>query len=556
MIISNGGTLSALGRDLTISGDFTINGDYTSSSERSLNLTGILNSEVDGTGRIGTVAQKVNVYFRNGSKDILSGSAFSIVNGKLVMDANLTVENYGSISVSGNIEGVNATTSIWVNEASSQVQVGGTFFVAGTPGSIDASTDGNTVEYNSGAAQTIIATTYHNLIISNAAGVKTLRGNTTIDGDLTLNTNLLTSSSYTLSFNTGASNPTESNSAMIIGSSVMDSRTVGTGTLSFLGVDISSGADDIGSVSLTRVNGNSVAATGPDGVTTVGSNTSIQCYWDVSVGTEPSGRDISFSWLSGLDNGLVFSASDLANLWRKPSATWIGMGTTDVSVPAMNPMRVASTNTDNFTNRWTISKHTSPLPIELLDFSASCKNKIITLNWSTASETNNDYFNLERSVDAHEWLNVAKINGMGNSNTLKNYSYTDSTKQHPIAFGTTNNEQQTMYYRLKQTDFDGVYTYSDVIYAGCFNPSIEYIQVFPNPAYDYLSFNISSIEVNTINVTIINVMGQSVFSDKFDVIKGANTFTIDVSKLSPTTYYFKVETLDGLYKANKLILIR
>ncbi len=194
---------------------------------------------------------------------------------------------------------------------------------------------------------------------------------------------------------------------------------------------------------------------------------------------------------------------------------------------------------------WVLVDRDFPLPIELLNFSASCKDNIVIINWSTSSETNNDYFTLERSIDAQDWVIIATIDGAGNSNTLMNYSYTD-----------TNSFNSNVYYRLKQTDLDGKFTYSEVVHTGCNNPLFEDIQVFPNPAYDYLTSNILSNENVTINISIIDVMGQSVISDKFDMIKGKNSFLIDVSKLAPATYYFKIETLDGLFKGDKLILIR
>ena len=151
-----------------------------------------------------------------------------------------------------------------------------------------------------------------------------------------------------------------------------------------------------------------------------------------------------------------------------------------------------------------------PLPIELLNFTASCKNQNILVTWSTASETNNNYFTLERSVDAQEWEAIATINGMGNSNTLVNYNYTD-----------TNSYNDIVYYRLKQTDFDGAYTYSDIITASCQNKSIEIVNIYPNPASGCFDYIIYSTEKNEeVFVTVINLLGKVIINKKENITKG------------------------------------
>ncbi|MBN8701889.1 MAG: T9SS type A sorting domain-containing protein [Bacteroidetes bacterium] len=92
--------------------------------------------------------------------------------------------------------------------------------------------------------------------------------------------------------------------------------------------------------------------------------------------------------------------------------------------------------------KWTTG---NPLPIELLEFNArSVENKEVELTWTTTSETNNSYFTIERSKDAEAFESIATIVGAGNSNSLKNYQFTDKSPYKGVS-----------YYRLKQTDFDG-----------------------------------------------------------------------------------------------------
>lgn len=112
-----------------------------------------------------------------------------------------------------------------------------------------------------------------------------------------------------------------------------------------------------------------------------------------------------------------------------------------------------------------------PLPIELLDFKGKYLNNQSVLSWVTASEKNNDYFILERSEDAHEFTQIGKIDGAGNSNTFLNYQYIDAK---PI--------NQVAYYRLKQVDFDGQYSYSQVIALRSNQKINAEIKAYPNPS--------------------------------------------------------------------------
>lgn len=95
----------------------------------------------------------------------------------------------------------------------------------------------------------------------------------------------------------------------------------------------------------------------------------------------------------------------------------------------------------------------APLAVELMDFkvnSYECNKNVLT--WATASETNNNYFNVERSVDGIVWLTIGTQVGAGNSSTILTYNYIDS-----------NPEASVNYYRLKQFDYNGNYMLSEII---------------------------------------------------------------------------------------------
>lgn len=93
---------------------------------------------------------------------------------------------------------------------------------------------------------------------------------------------------------------------------------------------------------------------------------------------------------------------------------------------------------------WTLSSQSSPLPVEILSFNANCQSQRVVLNWSVATQRNNDIFILERSRDGKKWENLTSIKGAGTTNTLMNYETKDEA---PYA--------EVTYYRLAQIDYDG-----------------------------------------------------------------------------------------------------
>ena len=97
----------------------------------------------------------------------------------------------------------------------------------------------------------------------------------------------------------------------------------------------------------------------------------------------------------------------------------------------------------------------TPLPVELISFTASLEGSNAILNWITASEINSDYFEIERSLDGINFESISMIDGAGNSNHQLSYSDIDYNVD---LLGVS-----VFYYRLKQTDFDGSYSYSQIV---------------------------------------------------------------------------------------------
>jgi len=165
----------------------------------------------------------------------------------------------------------------------------------------------------------------------------------------------------------------------------------------------------------------------------------------------------------------------------------------------------------------------SALPIELVDFSALLKNdRTVELAWQTASEKDNDFFTIERSVDGENWAAIQEIDGAGNSTNLLNYATTDVVSEKGI-----------FYYRLKQTDFDGAYTYSD-IRAVVVNLSASKMNIFPNPTNESFTLLYSEeMEAPALYTT----MGTEAI--EYNVIPTNGGFIYDISTLANGIYFLK-----------------
>jgi hypothetical protein len=171
------------------------------------------------------------------------------------------------------------------------------------------------------------------------------------------------------------------------------------------------------------------------------------------------------------------------------------------------------------------------LPIDLLYFTAQPFNENNTpkvkCNWATASETNNDYFTVEKTIDAINFSEVNKLNGAGNSNVILYYSMID---ENPYI--------GQSYYRLKQTDFNGIYSYSELVPVFISINQMPIFLIYPNPANDIINV-IASPQVE---IGIFNIHGQLVKS----LITNEEKTSIDISTFAAGMYFLKMKTENGM----------
>ncbi|MCB9195414.1 MAG: T9SS type A sorting domain-containing protein [Flavobacteriales bacterium] len=212
---------------------------------------------------------------------------------------------------------------------------------------------------------------------------------------------------------------------------------------------------------------------------------------------------------------------------------------TSIAISSYSAPYATFTGIDFSDGDWFTLGTTNPgneLPIELISFKAQVNNAVVDLNWSTASEINNDYFMLERSNTGKNWESIAKVNGAGNSTSILNYSYSDLE---PLS--------GTSFYRLKQVDFNGEYSLSDVETVYFENLENTGVQIYPNPSTGVVTIIGKEFELN--QVKIYNTLGQEVTEQTKLLTISKEQIQMDLTGLE-NGYYF-IKTSSSLTKVSK-----
>ena len=178
--------------------------------------------------------------------------------------------------------------------------------------------------------------------------------------------------------------------------------------------------------------------------------------------------------------------------------------------------RTSRMGLNNVVNGWYNVSCFVVLPVDFLSFKAKNENGVNILEWSTANEINNDYFTVERSSDREEFETIGIVKGTGTSSIILNYSFIDHT-----SFPGIN------YYRLKQVNFDGNYTYSHVISVATGNTAEPHL--FFNAVSGELTYDLSA----TGEIHILDVLGKILITEQ--ITSGSGTLNM---KSLPMGIYF------------------
>lgn len=183
------------------------------------------------------------------------------------------------------------------------------------------------------------------------------------------------------------------------------------------------------------------------------------------------------------------------------------------------------------------------MPVEWLAFEASPSQSGVDLMWMTAVEENNDFFTVERSVDANFYEELARVKGEGNSSEPTMYEVTDDTPP-----------SGRIYYRIRQTDFDGKQSFSNQVEV-MFEQSNITLRAYPNPTIDIANLEINMEESTRASMILMTIQGREIMRQAIDLQAGRNLQQVDVSRYPAGTYLIQVRPA-GNTKGESIRLVK
>ncbi len=285
---------------------------------------------------------------------------------------------------------------------------------------------------------------------------------------------------------------------------------------------------------------------------------------DANCNTTSAGERPAIPWAVALKNGASYYniENGLNHILR---ITWVNgsPGTLTVAVLdasgstsygtasySFNPMTIFGTNTPYFgftastgglNNTQSFCNPSALLPIELLDFTAIKEHSTGKLSWTTATESNNSHFLIERSTDSRDWTTLGKVNSNalhGNSVHELSYSFTDK-----------NLLPGSNYYRLRQVDHNGTFSFSEI---RTLNNQPVMPVVFPNPFESSFNLNVLSAEGAKIKYTVFNNHGQVILEEELIHEKSGN-FARNIEIMDGAGMYYLVLQVEEERFTYKLI---
>jgi len=297
--------------------------------------------------------------------------------------------------------------------------------------------------------------------------------------------------------------------------------------------------------------GDAAGGTLPDGINLIYDGH----YWELGTTYGTFQTDVTF------DISTIPGITDPANLRilkrATPNGNWVVYGdfTRDGSAT------LTANNVTSFSDFAIGSIGADALPVELTSFTANQTSNSVTLTWQTVTEVNNYGFEIERQTvetlraTSNEWQTIGFVEGHGNSNSPKDYTFTDDLLN--LSLGLNLN------YRLKQLDFDGNYKYSDVVEVKLVENVKAYKleQNYPNP------FNPSTVikysiptdvrgEMQEVRLTVYDILGNEVATLVKENQKSGNyEVKFDASNFSSGLYFYRISA-GNFVDIKKMILIK
>jgi hypothetical protein len=226
---------------------------------------------------------------------------------------------------------------------------------------------------------------------------------------------------------------------------------------------------------------------------------------------------------------------------------WTQNGTKPAQLAVNDLFGAAATDEMYFDDFYFDDEMPAIIPVELTSFTGNVNNLgQVVLNWETATEINNHGFEIERRTETSEFRTVGFVEGYGTTTEPRSYNYTDVTAENGIN-----------YYRLKQVDFNGTYSYSDEVEVDVNGPlTFDLAQNYPNPFNPSTSIKYSVPESGNIRLSVFNIVGEevAVLADGFTQA-GFYEVSFNASNLPSGVYVYKLQS-DNSVQAKKMMLLK
>ncbi len=282
------------------------------------------------------------------------------------------------------------------------------------------------------------------------------------------------------------------------------------------------------------------ASTGGFGFDVV--TTENQGYWKID---NESGKltdgDYTIS-ITGEGFTTVNTLAGITLLKRVGGGNWTAPGTHVAASGSTAVPTVTRSGVSGWSNFGFGGNSANPLPVELIDFSAYCDDKTSHINWTTATEKNSDYFEVEVSTDLVSWSQVGQIDAAGNSSIKREYTISD------------NLSRGLRYYRLVQVDFDGKQRIYDPISLNCGGSESVFL-IYPNPTSGDFVVSIQNEKLSgEIAVTLNTADGKLISTKTSEVTSGVQSIYFENNLLPAGIYFVNVSDQFGNQLSGKIVV--
>ena len=560
------------------SGTYDANGTFDATSG-SVTFTDAGRLELAGTvTSLGTFTPSTGkVIYNGGAQNVLAenysnltfrGSGVKTASGNINVSNELVIRSSATFDIAATTTTVTGTTYVnssgTLSISTGTFDANGTFNASGTPvgdvtftgaGSLELGStvtslgnytgSNSTILFNGSSAQTINAGsgfTVDNLTVNNASGV-TLNADVTVNSTLTLtNGDIISTSSNKLSLKSSVSGGSSSSHIsgpvdFIADATNECSIPVGNGT-DYTPIKLQRNGGSATTYTAEYTTGTAAGASlnwnsYPLGLPHSGSNiTSVNHAYYVDIARASGTANAYVSLYFGDFNAVPASSDQYVVHWD--GSKWEEMTTVSRSA---NYVKALASSFSPFGQ----GSGGAALPIDLVSFTGKCENNTSVIEFVVASQINNDYYTIERSVDGYEWTEVGIIGGEGNTSTQMTYRWIDDSPMNGVN-----------YYRLSQTDFDGTSETFSPIVITCESAPLDGYSIYPNPTNSLLNIDLEleNHQGDDVMIEVLDINGKIIQSKSVQLNRGFNHLELNFNDIPSGVYMINfVGTKDYIKEA-------